>query len=121
MTAPPPPPPPALAAVDAILERDADADDILRAVVAALVAEGVCTWAAILFSEDGSLVLGPEAGHPNPGARTQVPITYKSEPIAELVADDAGSPELLKQVAERVSEYCLVGWDTGGVPWSTTG
>jgi putative methionine-R-sulfoxide reductase with GAF domain len=114
------PDPTALAAIDAVLATDADADDILRGVVAALVTEGHCVWAGILFSEDGELVLGPEAGTPNPSARTQLPITYKSDRVAELVADGADDPNLLKHVAERVSEYCLVGWDTGGAPWSTT-
>ena len=44
-----------------------EADDILRAVVSALVEPGGCGWAGILFVEGGELVLGPEAGIAEPG------------------------------------------------------
>ena len=44
---------------------------MLRAVVAALVERGGCAWAGILFAENGELVLGPEAGEPDPDARRQ--------------------------------------------------
>jgi hypothetical protein len=107
----------ALETIDALIARGGDADDVLRGVVAELVARGTCRWAGILFSEDGELVLGPEAGAPDATSRTQVPITYKSDAVAELVADGCDDRELLERVAERVSPYCLVGWDTGGVPW----
>ena len=52
----------ALEAIDRILNRGGEADDVLRAVVAALVERGGCSWAGILFAEEGELVLGPEAG-----------------------------------------------------------
>ena len=58
----------ALAAVDRILNRGGDADDVLRAVVASLVERGGCAWAGILFAENGELILGPEAGEPDPDA-----------------------------------------------------
>jgi hypothetical protein len=105
--------------IDAILERGGDVDDVLRSVVAALVDPGGCAWAGILFSEDGELVLGPEAGAPGAeGAeRTRIPVLYGGARVAELVADDCDDPALLESVARRISELCLVGWDTGGVPW----
>jgi hypothetical protein len=106
----------ALAEIDAILERGGDVDDVLRAVVAALVDPGGCTWAGILFSEEGELVLGPEAGTPGT-ARAQVPVLYEGTRVAGLVGDGCHDPALLEAVAGRISELCLVGWDTGGVPW----
>jgi hypothetical protein len=106
-----------LAAIDRLIEQGTDADDILRTVVAELVAKDVCTFAGILFFDDGELVLGPEAGTPDADHRTQLPVTYKGDPVAELVSDGAGDRALLERVAERVSAHCLVGWDTGGAPW----
>ena len=52
----------ALEAVDRILNRGGDADDVLRAVVAELEHRPGITWAGILFLENGLLALGPEAG-----------------------------------------------------------
>jgi hypothetical protein len=37
--------------------------------------------------------------------------------VAELAADGAGDAPLLERVAALVAESCLVGWDTGGIPW----
>lgn len=93
----------------------ADADDVLRDVVARLVAGGY-TWAGIFFLEDGKLALGPEAGASNESARTQVPVLWKGERVAELAADGQGT-ERLDEVAATLGEYCLVGWDTAGEPW----
>ena len=67
----------ALDAVDRILNRGGDADDVLRAVVAALVERGGCAWAGILFAENGELILGPEAGEPDPDARRRTPVVYE--------------------------------------------
>ena len=108
-----------LAAIDGIIAGGADADDVLRAVVAELVDRGVCRFAGILFFDDGDLVLGPQAGTAgdDPARRTQLPVTYKGDRVAELVADGCDDRVLLERVAERVSEHCLVGWDTGGDPW----
>ena len=106
-----------LAAIDAILVAGGDADDVLRRIVAELAAPGRCRFAGILFVEGGELVLGPESGTPDVTSRTQTAITYKGERVAELVVDGCDDPELLERVAERVSAYCLVGWDTGGEPW----
>ncbi len=111
----------ALDAVDRILNRGGDADDVLRAVVAALVERGGCAWAGILFSEQGELVLGPEAGSQRPAERAQVPVVYAGARVAELVADGCGRPAFLDRVALLISAYCLVGWDTGGVPWDPAG
>ena len=104
-------------AIERALADGGDADDVLRAVVGALVAEGGCDWAGILFVENGELVLGPEAGVQRPEARTQLPVEFQGERVAELVADGCDDDPLLRRVAGLISAYCLVGWDTGGVPW----
>jgi hypothetical protein len=107
----------ALAEIDRVVGEGADADDVLRAVVAALVEHGVCAWAGILFAEDGELVLGPEAGKPDPGLRAQLPVVYDGARVAELVVDGCDDPAFLDRVAALIAPYCLVGWDTAGEAW----
>ena len=104
--------------IDEVLERGGDADDVLRAVVRALVDDGGCSWAGILFTEADRLVLGPEAGEPDPGLRVQIPVVYNGARVAELVADGCLDNVLLERVANAIAEYCLVGWDTAGEPWT---
>jgi hypothetical protein len=106
----------ARAAVEQALGGE-DPDDVLRAVVTALVEHGACAWAGILFAEAGELVLGPSAGEPEPAGRTQLPVVFQGDRVAELVADGCGDSALLEQVAAILAPYCLVGWDTDGVPW----
>ena len=110
----------ALPAINAILERGGDPDDILRAVVDALV-EGGCAWAGILFAEGGELMLGPQAGQPAPGARTELPVAFQGTNVAALAADGCDDKASLEQIAILIAPYCLVGWDTGGVPWEAAG
>jgi hypothetical protein len=108
----------ALEAIDQILEAGADADDILRGVVRALVEPGGCSWAGILFAEGDDFVLGPEAGEPDPGLRLQLPVAYEEARVAELVVDGCDDAAFLERVAQLISPYCLVGWDTAGEPWN---
>jgi hypothetical protein len=105
-------------AVERILAEGGDADDVLRAVVRALVEEGGARWAGILFAEGGDFVLGPQAGEPDEPKRLYVPIIYDGEQIGVLVADRARSIEVLERVAELVSAHVLIGWDTGGERWT---
>jgi len=109
----------ALEAVDRILNRGGDADEVLRGVVAALHDRAGYAWAGIFFVEDGSLVLGPEAGVPDETTRTVVPVTWQGDRIAELAVDGAAAEDrpVLERVAVLVSGHCLVGWDTGGAAW----
>ncbi len=111
----------ALEAIDRILNRGGDADDVLRQVVAALHERSGYAWAGILFVEQGELQLGPEAGEPDEARRTRVPVTWQGERIAELAVDGAGPADgpFLERVAVLVSGHCLVGWDTGGEPWDS--
>jgi len=94
----------------------ADADDVLRQTVAALVADGAA-WAGIFFVEDGALALGPSAGEPNEARRVSVPVTWKGDRVAELAADGDVDRARLEQVAAEIADLCLVGWDTGGEAW----
>jgi putative methionine-R-sulfoxide reductase with GAF domain len=109
----------ALEAVERILNRGGDADDILRQVVAVLHEKAGYTWAGIFFLEDGELALGPHAGTPNESRRMSVPVTWQGDRVAELVVDDAPEENriFLERVAVLVSGHCLVGWDTGGESW----
>jgi hypothetical protein len=104
-------------ALEAILGEDGDADEALRRVVGVLVEQGGCVWAGILFMEQGELVLGPEAGEQHPSARLQVPVIYDGAHVADLVVDGCPDKALAERVAVLISAHCLVGWDTGGIPW----
>jgi putative methionine-R-sulfoxide reductase with GAF domain len=112
----------ALEAVDRILNRGGDADEVLRQVVAVLYErlEG-CSWVGISFVEPGELVLGPERGE-RAGQETSVPVSYEGRVVADLaVVTERLSEEdqaLLERVGILISPYCLVGWDTGGEAWS---
>jgi hypothetical protein len=109
----------ALEAIDRILNRGGDADDVLRDVVAALHHRAGYAWAGIFFVQDGELALGPDAGTPNERNRTHTPVTWQGDRIAELAVDDAPEEDrkFLERVALLVSGHCLVGWDTGGESW----
>jgi putative methionine-R-sulfoxide reductase with GAF domain len=107
----------ALEAVDRILDRGGDADDILRAVVAALADEPTISWAGIFFLESGGLVLGPQAGTADEERRLQVPVVYQGEAVGELAVDGEADRAFLERVATLVSAHVLLGWDTGGETW----
>jgi hypothetical protein len=110
----------ALEALERVLNRGGDADDVLRDVVSILHERAGYAWAAIAFVEAGELVLGPVAGEQADGA-IGVPVSFRGDRVAELsVAPATGGDEeraFLERVATIVSPYCLVGWDTGGEAW----
>jgi len=97
----------------------ADADDLLRQAVAELAAREGCAWAGIYFVEGHELVLGPEVGTPDFERRVGVPVTWRGERIAKLVADGAVEPAELERIAAEIADLCLVGWDTGGEMWQS--
>jgi hypothetical protein len=106
----------ALEALDRILNRGGDADDVLRGAVDALAP--LYDAVAIEFVEGAGLLPGPSRGEPGGGGAT-LPIRFEGVEVARLTVapahdDDAG---FLDRVATLVSPYCLVGWDTGGEPW----
>jgi hypothetical protein len=106
-----------LSAIAREVESDADADEVLRSVVALLAGEPGIAWAGIAFFDDGRLTLGPESGALTDAARTRVPVLYRGDPVAELWVDGDTDQAVLERVAELVSSHCLVGWDTGGETW----
>jgi hypothetical protein len=106
--------------IERAIAQGTDADDILRRVVAALVEAGGCRWAGIFFVENGALVLGPEAGAPDPAARQRTTVAYDGDQVAELAADGGADTAFLERVASTIAPFCLVGWDTGGLPWDET-
>jgi len=108
----------ALEAIDRILNRGGDADDVLRAVVSILVERGGYAWAGFSFLEEGALVPGPEAGEPDEARRSAVPVAYRGERVGELAVDGDADPELPERVATLVSAHVLLGWDTGGERWT---
>jgi putative methionine-R-sulfoxide reductase with GAF domain len=105
-------------AVERIVAEGGDADDVLRAVVQALVEDGGCSWAGISFVEGGELVPGPAAGSPEEVRRVAVPVSYGGERVGELAADGAVDVAVLERVAALVSAHVLIGWDTGGERWT---
>jgi hypothetical protein len=96
-----------------------DADEQLRQTVAELAAREGCGWAGIYFVEEGELVLGPEAGTPDPARRTTVPVVWRDTRVAELAVDGAIESAELEAVAGGIADLCLVGWDTGGETWES--
>src|SRR5256885_15485636 len=91
----------------------ADADDLLRQAVAELAAREDCAWAGIYFVEDERLVLGPEAGTPDPERRTAVPVLWRDTRVAELAVDGGVPAAEPETVAAGVAGPCPGGWGTG--------
>jgi hypothetical protein len=104
----------ALEAIERILNRGGEADEVLRAVLAVLHERGI-SYARIRFAESGELVAGPAVGEP--ADATSVPVVYEGKRIGELelATDDTIFAD---RVATLISAYVLVGWDTAGEPWS---
>jgi hypothetical protein len=112
----------ALEAVDRILNRGGDPDDVLRDVLAVL--HGLYPYAAIAFVEEGALAPGPARGTPQVPLQ-ELEVAFRDVKVAELQvappAADAEEQAFLERVALLISPHCLVGWDTGGVPWPEAG
>ena len=112
----------ALEAVDRILSRSVDADEVLRDVLDVLHER--YPYAAIRFVEEGALAPGPARGTPEEPLE-RLEIAFRDMKVAELhVAPPPADDEeqaFLERVALLISPHCLVGWDTGGVPWPETG
>jgi hypothetical protein len=109
----------ALKAIDEIVGRGGEADEVLREVVAVLHRH--YSWVGISFVEAGELLLGPAQGE-RTAEPTAIPISYENNVVAELgvVASDLSAEDraLLERVAQLLAPYCLVGWDTGGEAWT---
>ena len=113
----------ALEAVERILNRGGDADDVLRAIVAAVGDRfDHYPWVAISFVEDGTFVVGPSHGTESGGVRLEAPVSFQGQVVARLWVETAMPDDqdagFLERVATLISPYCLVGWDTGGEAWT---
>jgi hypothetical protein len=109
--------------VQEIVDGGEEADDILRASLAALHEATSAPWSAIAFVEEGQMAVGPligsaPGGVPEPALA--VPIVYRGDTVAALwfgrEPAQAVAAELGRVVA-LLAPYCLVGWDTGGEQW----
>jgi GAF domain-containing protein len=154
-----------LEAVDRIVNRESEADEVLRQVVDVLHDRfDHYSWVGIYVVEGDDLVLGPWKGpeatehvripvgqgicgaaaatgrtevvddvnadarylacFPSTRSEIVVPIVYEGRVVGEI-AIDSDEPAAfgdsdrayLERVAVLISPHCLVGWDTGGVPW----
>jgi hypothetical protein len=114
----------ALEALHRVLNREPEPDEVLRQTVAVLHQRiPHYTWVGLYFVEGDELALGPSSGAPDSGAtRTAIPVGYEGTQTATLGIEsqaelDAADRAFLERVAVLISAHCLVGWDTGGVPW----
>ena len=103
--------------VQQIVDRGGDADDVLRAAVAALLDAPGVTWAAIALVEEGALRVGPAAGVADDAHRRRTPILFQGARVAELWVDGDLEQAQLDRIAAVVAPYALIGWDTGGEAW----
>jgi hypothetical protein len=101
----------ALEAVERVLNRGGDADDVLRAVLVVLRERGI-SYAAIRFVEKDRLVDGPSAGRETSAVQQQA-VVYQGNRIGrlDLAAEDPG---FVERVATLISPYVCSGRDTGG-------
>ena len=106
-----------MSSLDDILQQGGDADDVLRAAVAALAGERDVEWVGVSFREDDLLVPGPSAGTPDETRRQRLPIVYRDDIVGELVVDGAVDAGRLDTLAGALAPYVLLGWDTGGEAW----
>jgi len=154
-------------AIEEIIERGGEADDVLREVVEALHGGFEhYSWVGIYLVDGDELVLGPWQGpdptehvripvgqgicgaaaasgeteivddvnsdprylscFPSTRSEIVVPITHESRVVGEIDIDSdrpaafAGDDRaFLEHVAQLIAPHCLVGSDTGGMPWTT--
>jgi hypothetical protein len=107
----------ALEALDRILNRGGEPDDVLRAAVSVLAEDPGIAWAGIAFLDEGALALGPTAGEPDESCRTSVPIAFQGSRVGELWVDGSAEHGFLERVATLLSAHVLIGWDTRGETW----
>ena len=109
----------ALAEVERVLERGGEADEVLREVVSVLH-DRLGRYVRISFVEGDGLAPGPAAGE-EASTTTAFPISFQGRHVADLEAGGEPAPAdraVLEHVADLLSPYALVGWDTGGEAWT---
>jgi hypothetical protein len=111
------------ARVQSVIDGGEEADEILRAALAAVHEGTGAPWSAIAFVEEGRMAIGPVAGiapDETPAPALAVPIVYRGDTVAALWLGSAVAQEAeteLERTAALLAPYCLVGWDTGGEEW----
>lgn len=112
----------AVAAVERLLNRGGDADEVLRGVVWALherLPHLERVW--IEFAEGDQRVIGPSAGETARELTRTFGVSFQGAEVAVLAVPHevlrAGDAGLLERIATIIAPYCLVGWDTGGARW----
>jgi len=96
----------ALEAVERILNRGGEPEDVLRQVVETLHTR-TSAWVGIAFARGDDLELGPSAGAPAPLAAIQRhTIERQGQTVAELWTSLDADHALFARVAVIVSPYC---------------
>jgi hypothetical protein len=95
-----------LGAVERIADRGGDAADVLQAIVATIVDRGGAKWAAVLFNDEGELIVGPHAGVAEPGERRGAPIVFEGAHVGQLTVDGLDDQPLIERMATLISPYC---------------
>jgi hypothetical protein len=106
-----------LEALDRVLNRGGEPDDVLLATVQVLTKEPGISWAGVAFLEEDELVLGPSAGEASELERVRVPIAYQGATVGELWVDGEADHAILSRIAFLISAHVLIGWDTRGEGW----
>jgi hypothetical protein len=95
----------ALEAVERILNRGGDNDEVLRQVVDTLH-ERAAAWVGIAFMQHDRVELGPTAGGGQPDVPQRHPIAWQGRTIAELWTSDDADRALCSRIALIISPYC---------------
>jgi hypothetical protein len=95
-----------LEVLEGILQRDDDPEDALEAAVTAIVERGGAIWAAVLLNSDGELVVGPEAGVAEPGARREAQIAFEGAHLGVLQVDGLDDQPLIDRIASLIAPLC---------------
>lgn len=107
-----------VAAIEEILERSEEADQILLGTIAAL-SEHYEAGVGLRFVEEGAFSDGPWAGSSGVVA-SELAVHYDGELVAMLVTTatlDSDAHSTWETVSALISAFCLVGWDIGGEDW----
>jgi hypothetical protein len=101
----------ALEAIDRVLNRGGDADEVLRQVVSILHDRGGCSYAAIAFVVRDGVQIGPAAGSRS-GETVSLPVVFQGTHVGELLVapPDVARP-FLERVATLISAYCGTAWE----------
>jgi hypothetical protein len=95
-----------LEAVDRIIDRGGDPEDVLQAIVTTIVDRTDAKFAAVLLNDEGELVVGPHAGVAEPGERRESPIVFEGAYRGELAVDGLDDQPLIERVASLIAPYC---------------